>query len=179
MVGHHPVFEDDDPATSVPADVLTHAHRLRQTEQLAATHSRNSREFRWSQLMPHDLRTSTVVLTVLLTPETEGIGPEQLAATRRNAVLVNGSRGGVVDEKVLLTALEDGHLAPVDRDASDEEPLAADHPFRSHPRSRVTPHTAGFAPDYLEVVSALLTANLRRHLDTAPLLNMADREREY
>lgn len=119
-------------------------------------------------------------LTVPLTPETEGlIGPEQLAAMRRDAVLVNGSRGGVVDEKAVLAALEDGYLALVASVVFDDEPLAADRPFWSHPRSRVAPHIAGFAPDYLEVVSALFTTNSRRYLDGDPLLNVDDRERGH
>ena len=42
--------------------VLAHAHHLRRTEQLAATHTWPTREFRWNQLMPHNLRTSTLAI---------------------------------------------------------------------------------------------------------------------
>jgi phosphoglycerate dehydrogenase-like enzyme len=225
--------------------VLSHAHHLRQTEQLAATRTWPSREFRWNQLMPHNLRTSTVaivgygrigkevarlarafglevlavrrgspaaatstfgatpdvegvsevplaelhqvlarsdyvVLTVPLTPETQGmIGADEISAMRRTAVLINASRGGVVDESALLDALERGHLGLVASDVFEQEPLGPEHPFWTHPRVLVTPHVAGFAPDYLEVVSALFTTNLRRYLDGEPLLNVADRERGY
>ena len=125
-------------------------------------------------------RSDYVVLTVPLTPETDGlIAAAQIAAMKADAVLINGSRGGVVDETALLEALNGGHLDLVASDVFDEEPLSADHPFWSHPRFLVTPHVAGFAPDYLEVVSALFTTNLRRYLDGQPLLNVADRERGY
>jgi phosphoglycerate dehydrogenase-like enzyme len=121
-----------------------------------------------------------VVLTVPLTAETEGmIGERELEAMKPGAVLVNAGRGGVVDETALVPALDRGQL---DRYASDvfaTEPLPADDPLWSHPRAVVTPHIAGFAPDYLEVVGTLFTENLRRYLDGAPLLNLADRGRGY
>lgn len=225
--------------------VLAHAHHLRRTESLAASRTWPSREYRWSRLMPHNLRTSTiavvgygrigkevarlsrafgmevlavrrgttlapesrfgdragapevteygrdclhevlarsdyVVLTVPLTPETTGlVGPAELSSMKQGAVLVNGSRGGVVDEVALLAALEGGSLDLVASDVFDEEPLPADHPFWSHPRSVVTPHVAGFAPDYLDAVAALFTTNLRHYLAGNPLLNVADRARGY
>lgn len=121
-----------------------------------------------------------VVLTVPLTPATLGmIGAAELRAMKAGSVLVNGSRGGVVDEAALVEALDQGHLDLVASDVFAEEPLPADHPLWSHPRSVVTPHVAGFAPDYLDVVATLFTQNLRRYLDGLPLLNVADRERGY
>jgi phosphoglycerate dehydrogenase-like enzyme len=121
-----------------------------------------------------------VVLTVPLTAETEAmIGPRELEAMKPGAVLVNASRGGVVDEAALVAALDRGRI---DRYASDvfaTEPLPTDDPLWSHPRAVVTPHIAGFAPDYLEAVGTLFTENLRRYLDGAPLLNVADRGRGY
>ena len=107
------------------------------------------------------------------------IGASEIAAMKPTAVLVNGSRGGVVDEAALLAALDQGHLDLVASDVFDAEPLPVDHPFWSHERSVVTPHVAGFAPDYLDVVGTLFTDNLRRYLADSPLLNVADRERGY
>lgn len=121
-----------------------------------------------------------VVLTVPLTPTTEGmIAAAELRAMKAGSVLINGSRGGVVDEVALVEALDHGHLDLVASDVFAEEPLPAEHPLWSHPRSIVTPHVAGFAPDYLDVVATLFTQNLRRYLDGQPLLNVADRERGY
>lgn len=130
----------------------------------------------------HDVlgRSDYIALTVPLTPHTEGmIGAQEIAAMKRGAVLVNGSRGGVVDEDSLLTALDSGHVDMVASDVFAHEPLPAGHPFWSHPRSVVTPHVAGFAPNYLQTVGALFTGNVRRYLAGEPLLNVADRERGY
>lgn len=121
-----------------------------------------------------------VAVTVPLTDETRGmIGPEQLAAAKPGLVLVNGSRGGVVDEAALLEQLDAGRIDMVASDVFDEEPLPADSRFWAHERSIVTPHVAGFAPDYTEAVTRLFTENLRRHLAGEPLLNVADRGRGY
>lgn len=121
-----------------------------------------------------------VALTVPLTEQTRGmIGVEALTATRQGAVLINASRGGVVDEAALLAALDEGRIDMAASDVFDQEPLPADSPWWSHPRSVVTPHVAGFAPDYEDAVTALFTENLRRYVHGEPLLNVADRQRGY
>jgi phosphoglycerate dehydrogenase-like enzyme len=61
----------------------------------------------------------------------------------------------------------------------EEEPLPTNSPFWTKDRMIVTPHVAGFAPDYVESVGNLFTKNLRRYLDRQPLLNLADRTRGY
>ena len=125
-------------------------------------------------------RSDYVVLTVPLTAETEAmIGQRELERMKPGAALVNASRGGVVDEAALVAALDRGQVDAYASDVFATEPLPGDDPLWSHPRSVVTPHIAGFAPDYLEVVGDLFTGNLRRYLDGAPLLNLADRGRGY
>lgn len=125
-------------------------------------------------------RADYVVLTVPLTSRTAGmIGAAELAAMKPGAVLINGSRGGVVDESALLACLGAGHIDLYASDVFAEEPLASGHPFWSDPRVLITPHVAGFAPDYLDAVGRLFTENLRRYLAGEPLLNVADRERGY
>lgn len=121
-----------------------------------------------------------VVLTVPLTHETRGmVDAALLAQLKPGVVLINGSRGGVVDERALLPLLDDGRVDLYASDVFEQEPLPADHPFWGHPRVVVTPHVAGFAPDYLDAVTRLFTENLRRYAAGEPLLNRADRERGY
>jgi phosphoglycerate dehydrogenase-like enzyme len=130
----------------------------------------------------HDVlaQSEYVVLTLPFTAETEGmIGVRELETMKAGSALVNASRGGVVDETALVAALDRGQLDLYASDVFATEPLPVDHPLWSHPHSVVTPHIAGFAPDYLEVVGTLFTGNLRRYLDGAPLLNVADRARGY
>lgn len=121
-----------------------------------------------------------VVLTVPLTPQTQNLFDARLLATLKpGAVLVNGSRGGVVEEAALVPLLDDGSIDLYASDVFETEPLPAGHPFWGHPRVVVTPHVAGFAPDYLQAVTRLVTDNLRRYAAGEPLLNQADRERGY
>ena len=63
-----------------------------------------------------------------------------LARMKAGAILVNISRGPIVEEAALIQALRSGHLAGAGLDVFDREPLPADHPFRSLDNVVVTPH---------------------------------------
>lgn len=82
-------------------------------------------------------------LHVPLTDETAGlVDADVLAALPEGAVLVNVSRGGLVDEDALLAALDSGHVAGAGLDVLAVEPAASDHPLRTHPHVVLTPHVA-------------------------------------
>jgi phosphoglycerate dehydrogenase-like enzyme len=65
---------------------------------------------------------------------------DDLAMMKPGAILVNISRGPIVEEHALIDALRSGHLAGAGLDVFDREPLPADHPFRSLDNVVVTPH---------------------------------------
>jgi phosphoglycerate dehydrogenase-like enzyme len=65
---------------------------------------------------------------------------EDLAKMKAGAILVNISRGPIVEEKALVEALRTGHLAGAGLDVFDREPLPPDHPLRSLENVVVTPH---------------------------------------
>ncbi len=84
-----------------------------------------------------------VVLAVSGSPETVNlIGPSELAAMRRDAVLINVARGIVVNEAALASALGAGRIAGAGLDVFVEEPLAADSPLWRAPNVLITPHIA-------------------------------------
>jgi D-3-phosphoglycerate dehydrogenase/(S)-sulfolactate dehydrogenase len=78
-------------------------------------------------------------------PETVGlIGAPQLARMKPTAVLVNTSRGGIVDEIALDHALRSGALAAAALDVFEREPLPLDHPLLTCPNMIVTGHVSSF-----------------------------------
>ncbi len=88
------------------------------------------------------LRTADVVTIHLqLSDRTRGlVGAAELALMKPTAILVNTSRGPIVDEEALVRALTDGRIAGAGIDVYDREPLPADSPLRRVPRAVTTPH---------------------------------------
>lgn len=87
-----------------------------------------------------------VSLHAPLTPQTHHlIGEAEIEQMRPGAVLVNTSRGGLVDLDAVVRGLEDGRLGGVGLDVAEVEPLPSDHPLRTQPRAVVTPHMAFYS----------------------------------
>lgn len=86
-------------------------------------------------------RADVVSIHTRLSERTQGlIGARELGLMKPTAHLINTSRGPVVDETALITALTEGRIAAAALDVYDREPLPADHPLRSTPRLLLTPH---------------------------------------
>ncbi|KAF0024487.1 hypothetical protein F2P81_023289 [Scophthalmus maximus] len=82
-----------------------------------------------------------VVLAVNLTPETTGlISHRELSLMRSTATLVNISRGLVVEQDALVTALRSGKIRAAALDVTHPEPLPRDHPLLGLPNVLITPH---------------------------------------
>jgi (S)-sulfolactate dehydrogenase len=80
----------------------------------------------------------------------------RFAAMKPGAVLVNTSRGGIVDDAALVAALKDGHLAGAALDVFDNEPLPASRTFAGCPNLLLTPHIAGVSRESNERVSFMI-----------------------
>lgn len=84
-----------------------------------------------------------VSLHLPVLPETAGIvSAARIGAMRPGAILVNVSRGELVDHAAVLAALDDGRLGAYAADVLDGEPPSRDDPLRRHPRAIITPHIA-------------------------------------
>jgi D-3-phosphoglycerate dehydrogenase len=82
-----------------------------------------------------------------LTEETRMmIGSRELSRMKKTALLINTARGGIVDDRALVEALDDGALAGAGIDVFEEEP-PGDLRLRSHPKILSTPHIAGLSDE--------------------------------
>jgi D-3-phosphoglycerate dehydrogenase len=75
---------------------------------------------------------------------------EAFGKMKKGSILINVSRGGIVDEKALFEAVSSGHLGGAGIDVTKCEPLQADHPFRTCKNIIVTPHMAWYSEDSAE-----------------------------
>ena len=113
-----------------------------------------------------------VVLALSLSTETEGlIGARELRAMKPTAWLINVSRGHIVDEDALVSALKDGTIGGACLDVAREEPLPAGSELWSLPNAIVTPHNSGWSPLNLERGTELFLDNLSRFVAGRPLRN--------
>jgi phosphoglycerate dehydrogenase-like enzyme len=86
-------------------------------------------------------RSDVVSIHLILSDRTRGlVGAHELGLMKPTALLVNTSRGPIVDEAALLAALREKRIAGFGGDTFDVEPLPSDHPLRSEPRALLTPH---------------------------------------
>jgi phosphoglycerate dehydrogenase-like enzyme len=86
-------------------------------------------------------RADVVTVHLRLSDRTRGlVGAGDLARMRSSAILVNTSRGPIVDERALLAALEAGTIAGAGLDVFEVEPLPVGHPLRLAPNTVLTPH---------------------------------------
>jgi len=89
-----------------------------------------------------------VVLCCPLTPETTGLmSRDRIGRMRPGALLVNVSRGPVVDDEALIAALASGRIGGAALDVFTTQPLPADHPYLAMDNVIVTPHMAGITDD--------------------------------
>jgi glyoxylate/hydroxypyruvate reductase len=121
-----------------------------------------------------------LILACPLTEQTAGlIGARQLDLLPRGAVLVNVSRGGVVDQDAMIDALRRGQLAGAFLDVFTPEPLPADSPLWAMPNVVVSPHSASTVAAENGLITDLFCDNLRRWLDGRELRNVYDRAAGY
>jgi phosphoglycerate dehydrogenase-like enzyme len=117
------------------------------------------------------LRTSDVVsIHLRLSDRTRGLlGARELGLMRPGALLVNTSRGPIVDEAALLQALHDGAIAGAGLDVFDVEPLPGDHPLRTAPRVLLTPHLGYVTEATFRLYFEEAVQDIEAFMDGAPV----------
>jgi len=139
------------------AEVVYYARRQRSAEEEAQLGAR---------FLPFDelLRSSDIVsVHAALAPSTRGlIGPRALELMKADAVLINTSRGPVVDQAALTTALQRGRRAGAGLDVLDPEPPDEADPLLRLPNAVFTPHNGGQAEAVWPRIVRTCFANIER-----------------
>ena len=122
-------------------------------------------------------------VVVLAAPQTAAtlhlIGARELALMKPGAILVNVSRGKLIDEAALPAALDTGRLRGAALDVFEHEPLDPASPLWERRGVVITPHVSGFHAGYWPQATALFADNLRRFAAGGPLANVVDKEAGY
>lgn len=124
--------------------------------------------------------SDVLVIAAPRTPETDGaVDRATLARLPSGAIVVNVSRGALLDDRALLERLETGALRGAALDVFATEPLPPDDPLWAHPGVLVSPHVSPVSDRFWEREAALILDNLRRYLAGAPLANLVDLDAGY
>jgi phosphoglycerate dehydrogenase-like enzyme len=125
-------------------------------------------------------RADDVAVAMPLTQETHGfVGREAIGAMMRTAVLVNVGRGPVVDEGVLVEALEQRRIRGAALDVFETEPLPAGSPLWRLPNVLLSPHCADHVPGWVDEAMRVFLRQLDRFRRGEPLGDVVDKARGY
>jgi phosphoglycerate dehydrogenase-like enzyme len=136
----------------------------------------------WKPDRFHDMleRADAVAVCAPLTAETRSMfNLEAFQHMRRHAILVNVTRGPIIDEPSLLQALEEGLIGAVGLDVTQVEPLPPEHPLWTMKNVIITPHASGGSPLRVGRWVDMACENLRRYLDGRQLLGVIDKTKGY
>lgn len=125
-------------------------------------------------------RADYILVCVPLLPSTRGLlDRTAFAAMRPGGVLVDVSRGGVVEETALMEALSSGRLRGAALDVFQTEPLPADHPLWGFGNVVISPHCSSVHDGWEAEALRLFARNLTRYRRGEPLTNIVDPRRGY
>ena len=129
----------------------------------------------------HLLNVSDVVAVCApLTPDTRGLFDERaFRSMKSSALLINVTRGGIMDEAALVAALMRKQVAGAGLDVTPVEPLPPEHPLWRLDNVLITPHTAGGSPNRQDRIVNLFCENLKRLHAGRPLLSVIDKRKGY
>ena len=136
----------------------------------------------WKMNRFYDLLAESDIVSICapLTAETHGMFDyEAFQRMKPRALLINVTRGKIVDERSLLRVLDEDLIGGAGLDVTPVEPLPQNSPLWDMPNVIVTPHVAGGSPIRLDRTVGLFCDNLERFLVGKPLLSVIDKRKGY
>lgn len=114
-------------------------------------------------------RSDVVSLHVQQTPETHHmIGKREIDLMKSGALIVNVSRGAIIDTSAMVDALNSGHLSGAGLDVFEEEPIPTNHPLLDCQHIAVTPHVADMTPEGLDLLNEGVIDNVVAFFEGRP-----------
>lgn len=148
-------------AQAMGMTVLAHSARSRPLPESA--------QLRYVDLDTLYAKADVISLHCPLTPQTKGmINREALAKMKHSALLLNASRGDLINEADLAAALNEGRIAGAAVDVLSSEPPGADNPLLSAKNCIITPHIAWASVDARGRILATTVENVRAFINGAP-----------
>jgi D-2-hydroxyacid dehydrogenase (NADP+) len=121
-----------------------------------------------------------VIITAPLTKETQRlIGKDQFQYMKNTSYLINVSRGKIINEKELITALEEHKISGAGLDTFEEEPLPLNSKLWKMKNVIITPHIAGQSNIYLERITNSFIQNLELYMTNQPMKNTVNKKAGY
>ena len=121
-----------------------------------------------------------VVLSLPLTPETKySFDYNKFKLMKKNACLINISRGSVLVESDLIRALQEKEFEHAILDVFEEEPLPPTSPLWEIPNITLTPHISASTPYYMERAIHLFAENIKQFIQDKSLVNIIDPQKGY
>jgi phosphoglycerate dehydrogenase-like enzyme len=115
-------------------------------------------------------RSDILSVHVVLGPRSRGlVGRGDIARMKKEAILVNTSRGPIVDTEAVVEALAAGRLGYACFDVYDREPLPAEHPLRRAPNVLLTPHIGYVTEENYRAAYPQIVENVLAFLDGKPI----------
>ena len=125
-------------------------------------------------------QSDIVCICAPLTPATECMfNNDAFGKMQSHALLINVTRGKIVDGPALIRALNEGQIGGAGLDVTPIEPLPSDDPLWDMPNVIITPHVAGGSPIRMDRTVSLFCDNLERFLVGKPLLSVIDKRKGY
>ena len=133
------------------------------------------------QMMDALPKADFIVSILPSTPKTKHLlTKDHFVAMKNTAVFINIGRGDLVDESLLLHALEKNEIAHAFLDVFEKEPLVKDHPFWKMKNVTVTPHLSSVTQNYLPRAFEIFKHNLNTYLNkTGDYMNVIDLKKGY
>ena len=121
-----------------------------------------------------------VLVSCPYTKETHHLLDEsRLSHMKSSAVLVNIARGSIVDERALVSALQNGRIAAAGIDVCEQEPLPPESSLWDVPNLVISPHCAGLSPQRMQQMANFFIENLGRYVAGQALVNLVDQKLGY